>query len=63
MMPDVILGEAGLHVRGKDNSFFIPGEWIEASPTLKAERGYFHRVNLTLFVNEIIIESGVEFNA
>lgn len=61
MYPNVILGEAGLHVRAKDNSFFIPGEWVEASPALRSERGFFHRVTLTLFVNEITIESGVEF--
>lgn len=61
MFPDVRLAEGGLHLLGGDFSSFIPAEWIEASPALRAENGYFHRVTLTLFVNDIHIESGVDF--
>lgn len=56
--PDVHITEYGVRF----GDMLLPDLWIEHSPKITGQDGYHHRVTLTVFVKDIHIGAGADFD-
>lgn len=55
--PDAVLDEDHLHIGDAS----IPTHFIEGPVGVRGESGYFHRLTFTVFVGDLTLRNGAEF--
>lgn len=59
--PDVTLTEDSVQFDLGGKMVSIESHWVDGTPKIVSQRGYFNRITLSVFVDSIHIDGGVQF--